>query len=401
MLRNRSGIALVTTLWILAALVVLAAGIGVMARTEAQVSHNFSGLMQCRWAARAGINRALVEIEKLKEQPTTYLNESGLMLSSQQDDIDLGGASFEVVIEDEAGKINVNAAEQSVLEILFGSRDAADSIIDWRDTDDQPQPLGAETQYYSGLPEPYQCKSKPFQTILELRLVKEITEEMLASPVSQDGKTLADLLTAYSHDDNTSVEGEERINIQTASKEQLTQKFTGELTEQDIDAIIRRRGRRAFGKAAEVIRVRDLGRDKVAAIYDRITVGGSGPGTENVSGRQGPEANSNNSRIEGLVNINTARAEVFAALPGMDEAIAQEIIIYRQSNGPFEDVGKILNVAGVTDDAFARSADYMTVRSRVFKITATGRLEQSQLACTIVCIVDASGDEVQTKYWRE
>ncbi len=379
----------------------LAAGIGVMARTEAQVSHNFSGLMQCRWAARAGINRALAEIEKLKEQPTTYLNESGLMLSSQQEDIDLGGASFEVVIEDEAGKINVNAAEQSVLEILFGSRDAADSIIDWRDTDDQPQPLGAETQYYSGLPEPYTCKSKPFETVLELRLVKEITEEMLASPVSQDGKTLANMLTAYSHDENTTVEGEERINIQTASKEQLTQKFTGELTERDIDAIIARRGRRTFRTAGDVIRVRDLGRDKVAAIFDRITIRSSGSGSTDTIRGDLVRPDDGGNAIPGLVNINTARAEVLSALPGMDEGIAEEIITYRQSNGPFEDVGKILNVAGVTDDAFARSADYMTVRSQVFKITATGRLEQSQLACTIVCIVDASGDQVQTKYWRE
>ena len=378
----------------------LAIGVGLMARTEAQVSYNFSSLVQCRWAARAGINRALVQIEKLKEQPTTYLGEGGMTLSSQQDDIDLGGASFTVVIEDEAGKINLNAAEQSALEILFGSRDAADSIIDWRDTDDQPQPLGAETQYYSGLQEPYRCKNKPFDTVLELQLVKEVTEEMLSSPISQEGKTLTDLLTVYSHDENTSVNGEERINIQTATKEQLTQKFSGELTERNIDAIIKQRGRRSFGKAAEVIRVRDLGREKVAAIYDKITVaqGSSSPVNE---GGTPPNGESSSNAMPGLVNVNTARAEALAALPGMDEGIAQEIITYRQSNGGFEDVGKILNVAGVTENAFARAADYMTVRSHVFKITATGRLEQSQVAYTVVCIVDASGDEVQTKYWRE
>lgn len=400
MLRNQNGIALIATLWILAALVILAVGIGLMARTEAQVSYNFSSLVQCRWAARAGINRALIEIEKLKDQPTTYLGEEGLTLLAQQDDIDLGGASFEVVIDDEAGKININSAEQSILETLFGSRDAADSIIDWRDTDDQPQPLGAETQYYSGLKEPYRCKNKPFDTILELQLVKEITEDALSSPISQDGKTLADLLTVYSHDENTSVNGEERINIQTATKEQLTQKFGGELTERDIDAIIEQRGRRAFSKAGEVIRVPNLGRDKVSKIYDRITVaqGSSSPVNQ---GQTPPNGQSGNNSMPGLINVNTVGAEALAALPGMDEGIAQEIITYRQSNGAFEDVGKILNVAGVTDDAFARTADSMTIRSRVFKITATGRLEQSQVSSTVVCIVDASGDQVQTKYWRE
>lgn len=392
MLSNRHGVALITTLWILAALVILALGIGLMARTEAQVSYNFAGLVQCRWAARAGINRALVEIENLKEQSTTYLQESGLVFTSEQDQIDLGEASFEVLIQDEAGRININSAPAAVLENLFGSRDVCDCIIDWRDANDEPRPLGAETQYYSGLTEPYRCKNKPFDTIRELLLVKDVTEEMLSSPVGGGDKTLADMLTAYSHDENTTVDGEERINIQTASKEDLKSKLGDTLTDEDIDAIIRYRERRSFRRAADVIRVRDLGRDKVSAIYDRLTVR-TGSGSRN--------SGSNNNRIAGLVNVNTAPVEVLAALPGMDQGIAMELVQYRQSNGPFEDVGKILNVAGLTDTAFAQAADRMTVRSRVFRITATGRLEKSQVSCKIECVVDASGDQVQTKYWRE
>lgn len=398
MLSNRRGIALVTTLWILAALVMLAIGFGFLARTEAQVAYNFSSLLQCRWAARAGINRALIEVERLKSQPTTYLGEGGKVLTSEEDDVDLGDASYEVVIEDEAGRININASPRVVLENLFGDRDYADCIMDWRDTNDEPRPLGAETQYYSLLDEPYRCKNKPFDTVRELLLVKEISEEMLESEVGAEGRTLADLLTVYSHDENKTVEGEDRINIQSATKEQLQQKFTGTLTEQEVDAIIRYRGRRAFQRAGDVIRVRDLSRDKVSQIYDRLTVRDSAS-SEIVIGD--PFQPSGNNAIAGLVNINTASAEVLAALPGMDQGIAQAIVDHRQSAGPFEDVGSVLDVAALTDDAFARSGDYMTVRSRVFRITATGRLKLSQVLGTVVCVVDTSGDKTEIKYWRE
>lgn len=397
MLSNRRGIALVTTLWILAALVMLAIGFGFLARTEAQVAYNFSSLLQCRWAARAGINRALIEVERLKSQPTTYLGEGGKLLTSEEDDVDLGDASYEVVIEDEAGRININAAPRVVLENLFGDRDYADCIMDWRDTNDEPRPLGAETQYYSLLDEPYRCKNKPFDTVRELLLVKEISEEMLESEVGAEGRTLADLLTVYSHDENTSVDGEDRLNIQTASKEDMQTKLGDTLTEQDIDAIIRHRERRSFTRASEVIRVRVVSRDKVAGIYDRLTVR-DGASSEAV---RGDRARSGDNAIAGLTNINTASAEVLAALPGMDQGIAQAIVDHRQSAGPFEDVGSVLDVAALTDDAFARSGDYMTVRSRVFRITATGRLKLSQVLGTVVCVVDTSGDKTEIKYWRE
>jgi len=64
-------------------------------------------------------------------------------------------------------------------------------------------------------------------------------------------------------------------------------------------------------------------------------------------------------------------------------------------------VGKILDVAGVTDTAFSQAADNLTVRSRVYRITATGHLEKSRISSTIVCVVDASDSEAQFRYWRE
>ena len=269
---NRRGTALVLTLWILAALVVLAAGLGMMARTEAQISRNFGNLVRCRWAALAGENRAVIEIETLAQEPRTYLGEQGLALSSDEEEIDLSDESYDVVIEDEAGKLNINSAPRSALEALFGSREIADCIVDWRDKDDTPRPLGAESQYYSSLRTPYSSKNGPFDTVGELLLVKEITKETLSIPATADGRPLSDLLTVYSWDKNVTVDGKERVNIQTAAKEQLKAAFGEVLTDPDIDAIIKHRGTQEFKAAAEIALVPELPRDKVRRIYDRITV---------------------------------------------------------------------------------------------------------------------------------
>jgi competence protein ComEA len=47
------------------------------------------------------------------------------------------------------------------------------------------------------------------------------------------------------------------------------------------------------------------------------------------------------------VNINTAEAWLLAALPGIGDVRAQDIITYRQQRGPFRDINELLNVEGI------------------------------------------------------
>jgi general secretion pathway protein K len=380
---NNRGMALLLTLWILAALIVLAAGLSVIARTETQISANYSDVVFCRWAARAGQNFAAAKVESLAKNPQTYLGEGGQKLSSIDEGIDIGDTSFEVAVDDEAGKVNINTASAQVLEAMFGSREVADCVIDWRDSDDQPQPTGAETQYYSGLQTPYKCKNAPFETVDEIKLVKGVTEEMLSTPVGENGRPLRDLLTVYSQDRNESTAGKTRLNIQTATQEQMKSGLGDVLTDQDIQAIIQQRGRKKFDTAGQVALTRGLSKNKVQNIYDQITV-------------------SDAKTLPGLINVNTAPVEVLATLPGMDRRVADAIVAQRASVGPYTDVGKILQVMSVTKQAFAGFADLLTVRSRVFKLTSTGKITRNQTSSRIVCIADmGDGQSAKIRYWQE
>lgn len=381
--RKQRGMALITAIWILAVLVVLVGGFAAMVHSETQIARNFGQLAQARWAARAGIHRAEAEVLHIAESPVTTLEGSRLELTAEDENVELGPASYTAVITDEAGKVNLNTASAEVLATLL-TEEVADAVIDWRDEDSTPQPLGAEDDYYSGLATPYRCKNAPFTTVREVLLVKGMTLEDLTAPVTEDGQTLEALLTVSSWDSNTDADGQARINITTATKETLTSAFSDVLAAEEIDAIIAQRTATAFSSPADLLRVSNLPRQKVAQIYDRLTA-------------------VTQQRRTGLVNVNTAPLEVLVAL-GLDETIARAIVQQRDAQGPFADVGQVLTMQQVTPSAFMQVADQLTTRSKVFRVAATGSL-QDGVSQTITCVLEAEtangATQVRTLYWRE
>ena len=83
-------------------------------------------------------------------------------------------------LTEEAAKVNINSAGyEQLMRLPNMTDDVANAIIDWRDTDTNPQPGGAENEYYLGLPEPYAAKNDLFETVEELLMVRGITRDML------------------------------------------------------------------------------------------------------------------------------------------------------------------------------------------------------------------------------
>ncbi|MHB9023280.1 MAG: helix-hairpin-helix domain-containing protein [Armatimonadota bacterium] len=380
---NRRGIALVLSIWILAALVLLAGGLALKVRTDVQVSRNFADLIRCRWAALAGINRAMIEVAQLAKQPYLYLGEEGTALTADTEIYELEDLTFDVIITDEAGKVNINTAPVEVLEALFGSREIAESIIDWRDTDDTPGAEGAESVHYESLEHPYRCKNAPFTTVRELLLVKGVTRDLLTKAPDVETLALEDCLTVYSTDKNQTAGGQARVNIKTANQAAIKTAVGDALSDQDIAAVISFRGSNMFRTAGEIINVPGLSREKVQRIYDLLTV-------------------SNETTLPGLVNVNTAPRRVLLSLPGMDGDTAGAIVAHREAEGPFTDVGQLLAVEGFSSETFAAVADQLTVRSQVFNIAASGHRTEGWPTRTVTCVVDyAANSATQMVYWRE
>lgn len=86
---------------------------------------------------------------------------------------------------------------------------------------------------------------------------------------------------------------------------------------------------------------------------------GSGHGTM-VSGPGTGQASS--ASVSGLVNINTADSSQLDTLPGIGPALAQRIVQYRETNGPFNSVEDIKNVSGIGDKKFEDLKDKITAR---------------------------------------
>ena len=66
-------------------------------------------------------------------------------------------------------------------------------------------------------------------------------------------------------------------------------------------------------------------------------------------------------RAASPLNINTATAEQFEALPGVGAKTAARIVEYRQKNGAFKKVEDLMNVRGIGEKNFLRLKPLLTI----------------------------------------
>lgn len=65
--------------------------------------------------------------------------------------------------------------------------------------------------------------------------------------------------------------------------------------------------------------------------------------------------------VTATININTANAEALAALNGVGEKKAADIIAYRETNGKFVKVEDLLNVKGIGEKTLEKNRERISV----------------------------------------
>ena len=66
--------------------------------------------------------------------------------------------------------------------------------------------------------------------------------------------------------------------------------------------------------------------------------------------------------VEGVVNINTADADILKSLSGIGDAKAQAILAYREEYGAFSTIEEIMQVPGIKESTFSAIKDKITVK---------------------------------------
>lgn len=206
-LGDEKGIALIMVLWVLAVLMVIVLAFSYMGRTEMQSSLAFKQGVEKKFLAEAGIERGIMEIAYAKMNPNAQVPSEGgeaWKTDGTPYTVKTEGGYYTVSIIDESGKININTLNDSsgiiLKNILMNSGvqeeqadTIVDSVLDWKDADDLTRLHGAESDYYTSLPNPYKAKNADFETLEELLLVKGMTPEILYGTAKKKG--LIDLLT--------------------------------------------------------------------------------------------------------------------------------------------------------------------------------------------------------------
>ena len=342
------GLSLISTLWMLTVLSVLATHFLYSIRLEQRAQANFADRTKFHYAAKAGFERAIVMLRG-DETPYDSLGENwadGLEEQIGTGTESVNALTYRVKITDEGSKMNINTADVSVIQGLL-------TLMGYQEVEVTEQPLAEAIE-----------QGRPYRTVRDLARVQGMTPELLygqqaavdptataaagddlgtdATGAQQNIPGLADIVTVYSIDKNTDARGNARVNINNADGQQVTQ-IQGNnnqpvFSQGEKDALVQQR---EFDSIGDLIDATAVTEQVFNNIREQISV----------------ESDEEN---EDIVNINTADASELQTLDGIDEGIAERIIDHRNSQGNFQNVDQLKEVKLLTEQEFGSIVDQIT-----------------------------------------
>jgi type II secretory pathway component PulK len=447
MTERKKAITLVAVLWTIVLLTAIVSVLAQTSRLDTRMCMADAEQTRCRWACKAGVETA-ISILNDDAKESDSLSDTWNIDTDDMNDVEMDGCTFGVQIIDEASKLNINNATSAQLSELPGMRpEIVDCILDWRDSDDIPNPAGAEASYYMNLKPAYEIRNGPFRTIRELLEVKGVTEELFYGPAvvarsrqnydanlapgSDDGgdKGFFDYLTCYSYDLNKDAQGNKRTNINKATDQDMIKALS--ITSGQAKWIVNNRGS-GYKSIADILSDGSGNSGQTSSntansdANSRATNNSSAPtattqGQNAPGGQKSGDANvpepiytdtfikiadkitiSDRDRIRGMVNVNTADRVVLVALLEGDQVMADNIIAYRTNSATgLTSIGELLQVNSMTVQGFKKIANLVTVRSNVFMIKSKAKSLSTNATMRYEVVIDRDRKPTAILYWRQ
>lgn len=175
--KAQRGSAIVAALWVCMALAVLIGSMIFTGQTDVAVVRHARDQAILDAALQGGLNLSLARLNTLRDT-------LGITAPTNRQHYRVGEVDVSVVVSDEAGRIDVNAAPRELLRMLFKGVDAtedkadvlADQVLDWRDRDDTRRRNGAEREDYIRLGRRHGPTNGPMRSINELAMLRDMTD---------------------------------------------------------------------------------------------------------------------------------------------------------------------------------------------------------------------------------
>ncbi|MFH1753587.1 MAG: hypothetical protein ABH875_05335 [Candidatus Omnitrophota bacterium] len=204
---------LILAIWSVCMLTTFAVILSYGVRQKVSLVKRLDDRDKLRYVADACVKQAIIDIKRLVETGEEDENRNWIAAMSAEKKSEVGEGTIVYAIIDEERKININTANQAILENIFkltgglGEMDAqniAASIIDWRDEDSMLSIAdgSAEDRYYGFEHYPYGAMDREIEVLDEVVLIKDFTPELL--------RDTRDYITIY---------GDGKVNINTAPEE--------------------------------------------------------------------------------------------------------------------------------------------------------------------------------------
>jgi DNA uptake protein ComE-like DNA-binding protein len=459
--RARRGVVTLTVVWAIAIAAVIVAATQVLAYRQASIGRETLGRTQARWAARAGVETmiALMEWYTLAPDPEDPQAMARELEAAAIGSVETGSWDIRHFMDgqewagplDEHAKLNINLANKAVLQNLPNmTLDVVDSILDWRDEDDEVQGLGAESSYYRNRGFPYEPRNDDLRSIAELELVAGAWPQSVRGedwnlngrldPNEDDGKaSLPDdrpdhrldagwsaLLTASSRASPNGVSGEERLNLARTTPAELIER-TG-VDEQQASALITyARGSNATMGQLLATPLGQLGNRRGAAPANpggtsattgRSTVGrtsgttsGTTGGARSLEPRQLRavmnectilDSRGTANATAGKVNLNSASRTLLREVLMLEPRFAESILTRRSGRAEgITSLADLVDLPGVTQAQLITLAQSADVVSSVYTISSRGRSASSGVEAEMVVMVDRSSVPARILEYRE